>query len=125
MTMSDKNIEKSESKDKDKKVNTDTDSIKTKVIHTSLWVAYFIVGVIITIVAMTVQKSVSIDFSVGEILKMILMFLCISAEKYIGFIAIVGVYFAIKRKDYPKYFAFIFGFYTMMLILCVIGVFII
>ena len=100
----------------------DITRIKTKIIHTVIWCAYFIVGVVITIVAMLIQKDIAINFSPSEVPIMVLMFLSINAQKYIGLIGAVGVFFAIKRKSFPKYFAFIFGFYTILLIFAIIGV---
>ena len=100
----------------------DITPIKTKIIHTIIWCSYFVLGIIITIVAMLVQKEITINYSSSQIPLIVLMFLSVSAQKYIGLMGAVGVFFAIKRKSFPKYFAFIFGFYTVLLIFAIIGV---
>lgn len=103
----------------------DSSRVKSKIRRTVLWIIYFAVGILITVFSVSLHKGIEYTFSINSILNMVLIFLCINAEKYIGVVSVVCIFFAIKRKEYPKYFAFMLGFYTVLLILSIIGVIIV
>lgn len=95
---------------------------KKGLLATILWVGYFSIGIILSVTFNIVPMHIVIDFSKGVALKMILVLVCTSILKYIGLFSAICLFFVIKRKENPKYFAFIFGFYTILLILCCLGV---
>ena len=92
-------------------------------VSTCLWLAYFVLGIIITAVALIVQKQVDIAYSAGSLHMIVPIFLGIVAQKYVGLLGAVGVFFGVFRKRYPKYFLFYATVYTVVLLLAMIGVF--
>lgn len=91
---------------------------------TIAWLIFYLIGIGFSIYRYFIPVSLEINVTEGIGLKIVLSFVGMCAVKYIWIISLVCIFFTIKRKENPKYFSFIMGFYTLLLILCVIGVFI-
>lgn len=89
---------------------------------TVFWVVYFLIGVGFTMYRYLNPVDFVLDLTQGIAWKVVLTFLGICALKYIWLMSIICIIFTFKRKEYPKYFSFIFGFYTLLLIFSVVGV---
>lgn len=94
---------------------------KSKRLATSLWLIYYFYGIVVTIVNLIAPSNFNLTFSVESVPIIVLSFLYINALKYIGIIGVIGVVCTVLREGHPKYFAFMFGFYTLLLLITVIG----
>ena len=95
-----------------------------KVITKSLiaWVIFFLIGIGFSVYHYFVPLEFTIDLTKGLGWKAVFSFMSICATKYIWIVSILCIFFTFKRKENPRYFSFILGFYILLLIFCVIGV---
>lgn len=91
---------------------------------TIAWVLFYLIGIGFSIFRYFIPMTLEINVTEGIGLKVVLSFVGMCAAKYIWIISLVCIFFTVKRKENPKYFSFIMGFYSLLLTLCVIGVFI-
>ena len=117
-------VDSTDSDSMDDTVSDYTKQTKPFVIRKSdvLWCIYFLIGIVGSLIGWMAPKGISIVVTNGVALRMILTFLGISSIKYIWIVSIVCLFFTFKRNNYPKYFSFVVGFYTLLLIFSLIGV---
>lgn len=95
-----------------------------KIITKSLiaWMVFFLIGIGFSVYHYFIPLEFTIDLTKGLGWKAVFSFMSICATKYIWIISILCIFFTFKRKENPKYFSFIVGFYILLLIFCVMGV---
>ena len=106
-------------------VENDVSYVKyNKVITKSLilWILFFLIGIGFSIYHYFIPLQFTIDLTKGLGWKAVFSFVSICATKYIWIISILCIFFTFGRKENPRYFSFILGFYILLLIFCVIGV---
>ena len=125
----DKDVIDTDVSEKDSSVDvTNTSNVKSYKFNkvftkaTIFWFIYFILGIGLSIFCRFRPIHIEISVNTGIAVKTVIEFLAICSVKYIWIISLLCIFFMFKRKDNSKYFSFIVGFYSLLLILGIMGV---